>query len=145
MNFSIIYFLRMPGYDCTKMVMAAQLGKNSGSMITTYANFVYWLTSLHWYCLLLIQPNFCQLDLLLDRFCSRCKEQSQASKNLDLWRRLPEVSVIHLSNSVAHKWGPERQPYEPLCSHYASMASGHYTAHIKVGFFNVPYIYFFTS
>ncbi|URE22783.1 ubiquitin carboxyl-terminal hydrolase, partial [Musa troglodytarum] len=92
-------------------------------------------------------------------YCPRCKEQRQASKKLDLWR-LPEVLVIHLkrfsfsrstkhkletfvnfpihdldlTNYVAHKKGSQRQIYElyALSNHYGSMASGHYTAHIKV-------------
>ena len=106
--------------------------------------------------------------VLLDRYCPRCKEQRQASKKLDLWR-LPEVLVIHLkrfsfsrstkhkletfvnfpihdldlTNYVAHKRGPERQLYElyALSNHYGSMASGHYTAHIKVGFLNVSHLF----
>ncbi|URE22782.1 ubiquitin carboxyl-terminal hydrolase [Musa troglodytarum] len=92
-------------------------------------------------------------------YCPRCKEQRQASKKLDLWR-LPEVLVIHLkrfsfsrstkhkletfvnfpihdldlTNYVAHKKGSQRQIYElyALSNHYGSMASGHYTAHIKL-------------
>ncbi|XP_042451811.1 ubiquitin carboxyl-terminal hydrolase 5 isoform X1 [Zingiber officinale] len=92
-------------------------------------------------------------------YCPSCKEQRQASKKLDLWR-LPEVLVIHLkrfsfsrstkhkletfvnfpihdldlTNYVAHKKGSQRQMYElyALSNHYGSMASGHYTAHIKL-------------
>lgn len=95
------------------------------------------------------------------RFCPRCKEQRQASKKLDLWR-LPDVLVIHLkrfsfsrstkhkletfvdfpihnldlTNYVANKRSSHRQSYElyALSNHYGSMASGHYTAHIKVCF-----------
>ncbi|XP_074568079.1 ubiquitin carboxyl-terminal hydrolase 5 isoform X2 [Curcuma longa] len=91
-------------------------------------------------------------------YCPSCKEQRQASKKLDLWR-LPEVLVIHLkrfsfsrstkhkletfvnfpihdldlTNYVAHKKGSQPQIYElyALSNHYGSMASGHYTAHIK--------------
>lgn len=103
-----------------------------------------------------------------DRYCPRCKEQRQASKKLDLWR-LPEVLVIHLkrfsfsrstkhkletfvnfpihdldlTNYIAHKRGPERQLYElyALSNHYGGMASGHYTAHIKVCFLNASHIF----
>ncbi|CAA6664080.1 unnamed protein product [Spirodela intermedia] len=92
-------------------------------------------------------------------YCPRCKEQRQASKKLDLWR-LPEVLVIHLkrfsysrsnkhkletfinfpihdfdlTNYVANKDSSQRQLYElyALSNHYGSMASGHYTAHIKL-------------
>ncbi|MQL85326.1 hypothetical protein Taro_017852, partial [Colocasia esculenta] len=92
-------------------------------------------------------------------YCPRCKEQRQASKKLDLWR-LPEVLVIHLkrfsysrSNKhkletfvnfpihdfdltkyVANRNSSQRQLYElyALSNHYGSMASGHYTAHIKL-------------
>uniref|UniRef100_A0A1D1YQS4 Ubiquitin carboxyl-terminal hydrolase n=3 Tax=Anthurium amnicola TaxID=1678845 RepID=A0A1D1YQS4_9ARAE len=92
-------------------------------------------------------------------YCPRCKEQRQASKKLDLWR-LPEVLVIHLkrfsysrsnkhkletfvnfpihdfdlTNYVANKHSSQRQLYElyALSNHYGSMASGHYTAHIKL-------------
>ncbi|XP_078441070.1 ubiquitin-specific protease 5 [Wolffia australiana] len=91
-------------------------------------------------------------------YCPRCKEQRQASKKLDLWR-LPEVLVIHLkrfsySRSNKHKLETfinfpihdfdltnyvakdqsQRQLYElyALSNHYGSMASGHYTAHIKL-------------
>ncbi|RZR84479.1 hypothetical protein BHM03_00011352 [Ensete ventricosum] len=93
-------------------------------------------------------------------YCPRCKEQRQASKKLDLWR-LPEVLVIHLkrfsfsrstkhkletfvnfpihdldlTNYVAHKKGsPQIYELYALSNHYGSMASGHYTAHIKVTF-----------
>jgi uncharacterized UBP type Zn finger protein len=93
------------------------------------------------------------------RYCPRCKEQRQASKKLDLWR-LPDVLVIHLkrfsfsrstkqkletfvnfpihdldlTNYIANKKSSERQIYElyAVSNHYGSMASGHYTAHIKV-------------
>ncbi|CAO2144099.1 unnamed protein product [Urochloa humidicola] len=92
-------------------------------------------------------------------YCPRCKEQRQASKKLDLWR-LPEVLVIHLkrfsfsrstkqkleafvnfpihnldlTNYIANKKSSERQVYElyAVSNHYGSMASGHYTAHIKL-------------
>ncbi|KAH7683092.1 ubiquitin carboxyl-terminal hydrolase 4/11/15 protein [Dioscorea alata] len=92
-------------------------------------------------------------------YCPRCKEQRQASKKLDLWR-LPEVLVIHLkrfsfsrstkhkletfvnfpihdfdlTNYVANKNSSQRQLYElyALSNHYGNMASGHYTAHIKM-------------
>ncbi|XP_010929801.2 ubiquitin carboxyl-terminal hydrolase 5 isoform X1 [Elaeis guineensis] len=92
-------------------------------------------------------------------YCPKCKEQRQASKKLDLWR-LPEVLVIHLkrfsfsrstkhkletfvnfpihdldlTNYVANKNSSQRQIYElyALSNHYGSMASGHYTAHIKL-------------
>ncbi|TVU25493.1 hypothetical protein EJB05_27992 [Eragrostis curvula] len=92
-------------------------------------------------------------------YCPRCKEQRQASKKLDLWR-LPEVLVIHLkrfsfsrstkqkletfvnfpihdldlTNYIANKKSSERQIYElyAVSNHYGSMASGHYTAHIKL-------------
>ncbi|XP_072955220.1 ubiquitin carboxyl-terminal hydrolase 5 [Typha angustifolia] len=92
-------------------------------------------------------------------YCPRCKEQTQASKKLDLWR-LPQVLVIHLkrfsfsrstkhkletfvnfpihdldlTNYVANKKNSHRQIYElyALSNHYGSMASGHYTAHIKL-------------
>ncbi|KAG0459822.1 hypothetical protein HPP92_022950 [Vanilla planifolia] len=92
-------------------------------------------------------------------FCPSCKEQRQASKKLDLWR-LPEVLVIHLkrfsfsrstkqkletfvnfpvydldlTNYVANRSRSQRQIYElyALSNHYGSMASGHYTAHIKL-------------
>ncbi|PUZ44790.1 hypothetical protein GQ55_8G152100 [Panicum hallii var. hallii] len=92
-------------------------------------------------------------------YCPRCKEQRQASKKLDLWR-LPEVLVIHLkrfsfsrstkqkletfvnfpihdldlTNYIANKKSSERQMYElyAVSNHYGSMASGHYTAHIKL-------------
>ncbi|KAJ8475633.1 hypothetical protein OPV22_019360 [Ensete ventricosum] len=91
-------------------------------------------------------------------YCPRCKEQRQASKKLDLWR-LPEVLVIHLkrfsfsrstkhkletfvnfpihdldlTNYVAHKKGsPQIYELYALSNHYGSMASGHYTAHIKL-------------
>ncbi|KAJ6801470.1 ubiquitin carboxyl-terminal hydrolase 5 [Iris pallida] len=92
-------------------------------------------------------------------YCPRCKEQRQACKKLDLWR-LPDVLVIHLkrfsfsrstkhkletfvnfpihdfdlTNYVAHKNNSQRQLYElyALSNHYGSMASGHYTAHIKL-------------
>ncbi|RWW35144.1 hypothetical protein GW17_00000060 [Ensete ventricosum] len=94
------------------------------------------------------------------KYCPRCKEQRQASKKLDLWR-LPEVLVIHLkrfsfsrstkhkletfvnfpihdldlTNYVAHKKGsPQIYELYALSNHYGSMASGHYTAHIKVTF-----------
>ncbi|KAL5203880.1 hypothetical protein ABZP36_008751 [Zizania latifolia] len=91
-------------------------------------------------------------------YCPRCKEQRQASKKLDLWR-LPEVLVIHLkrfsfsrstkqkletfvnfpvhdfdlTNYIANKCS-ERQIYElyAVSNHYGSMASGHYTAYIKL-------------
>ncbi|KAJ3701575.1 hypothetical protein LUZ61_005280 [Rhynchospora tenuis] len=92
-------------------------------------------------------------------YCPRCKEQRQASKKLDLWR-LPDVLVIHLkrfsfsrstkhkletyvdfpvhnldlTNYVANKRSPHCKIYElyALSNHYGSMASGHYTAHIKL-------------
>lgn len=91
-------------------------------------------------------------------YCPRCKEQRQASKKLDLWR-LPEVLVIHLkrfsfSRSTKHKLETfvnfpihdldltnyiankisQRQTYElyAVSNHYGSMASGHYTAYIKL-------------
>ncbi|KAJ1275321.1 hypothetical protein BS78_05G127000 [Paspalum vaginatum] len=92
-------------------------------------------------------------------YCPRCKQQRQASKKLDLWR-LPEVLVIHLkrfsfsrstkqkletfvnfpihgldlTNYIANKKSSERQIYElyAVSNHYGSMASGHYTAHIKL-------------
>ncbi|XP_020575010.1 ubiquitin carboxyl-terminal hydrolase 5 isoform X2 [Phalaenopsis equestris] len=92
-------------------------------------------------------------------FCPKCKEQRQASKKLDLWR-LPEVLVIHLkrfsfsrstkqkletfvnfpihdfdlTDYLANKGNSQRQTYElyALSNHYGSMASGHYTAHIKL-------------
>ncbi|CAD6257147.1 unnamed protein product [Miscanthus lutarioriparius] len=92
-------------------------------------------------------------------YCPRCKEQRQASKKLDLWR-LPEVLVIHLkrfsfsrstkqkletfvnfpihdldlTNYIANKKSSERQIYElyAVSNHYGNMASGHYTAHIKL-------------
>ncbi|KAG8090764.1 hypothetical protein GUJ93_ZPchr0011g27883 [Zizania palustris] len=92
-------------------------------------------------------------------YCPRCKEQRQASKKLDLWR-LPEVLVIHLkrfsfsrstkqkletfvnfpihdfdlTNYIANKKSSERQIYElyAVSNHYGSMASGHYTAYIKL-------------
>ncbi|XP_020111526.1 ubiquitin carboxyl-terminal hydrolase 5 isoform X2 [Ananas comosus] len=92
-------------------------------------------------------------------YCPRCKEQRQASKKLDLWR-LPEVLVIHLkrfsfsrstkhkletfinfpihdldlTNYVANKKSPQCQIYQlyALINHYGSMASGHYTSHIKL-------------
>ncbi|PKU81052.1 ubiquitin carboxyl-terminal hydrolase 5 [Dendrobium catenatum] len=92
-------------------------------------------------------------------FCPKCKEQRQASKKLDLWR-LPEVLVIHLkrfsfsrstkqkletfvnfpihdldlTDYLANKSNSQRQTYElyALSNHYGSMASGHYTAHIKL-------------
>lgn len=92
-------------------------------------------------------------------YCPRCKERRQASKKLDLWR-LPEVLVIHLkrfsfsrstkhkletfvnfpihdldlTNYVACKSSTQRQLYElyALSNHYGSMASGHYTAYIKL-------------
>lgn len=92
-------------------------------------------------------------------FCPKCKERRQASKKLDLWR-LPEVLVIHLkrfsfsrstkqkletfvnfpihdldlTEYVANKSSSQRQTYDlyALSNHYGSMASGHYTAHIKL-------------
>lgn len=92
-------------------------------------------------------------------YCPRCKEQRQASKKLDLWR-LPEVLVIHLkrfsfsrstkhkletfvnfpihdldlTNYIANKKISQRQIYElyAVSNHYGSMASGHYTANIKL-------------
>ncbi|KAK3118773.1 hypothetical protein QOZ80_9BG0707130 [Eleusine coracana subsp. coracana] len=92
-------------------------------------------------------------------YCPRCKEQRQASKKLDLWR-LPDVLVIHLkrfsfsrstkqkletfvnfpihdldfTNYIANKKSSGRQIYElyAVSNHYGSMASGHYTAHIKL-------------
>ncbi|KAK1585729.1 hypothetical protein QYE76_067043 [Lolium multiflorum] len=91
-------------------------------------------------------------------YCPRCKEQRQASKKLDLWR-LPEVLVIHLkrfsfSRSTKHKLETfvnfpihgldltnyiankisQHQIYElyAVSNHYGSMASGHYTAYIKL-------------
>ena len=101
------------------------------------------------------------------RYCPRCKEQRQASKKLDLWR-LPEVLVIHLkrfsfsrstkhkletfvnfpihdfdlTNYVANKNSSQRQLYElyALSNHYGNMASGHYTAHIKVSYWFLQYI-----
>ncbi|KAJ3671901.1 hypothetical protein LUZ60_007980 [Juncus effusus] len=91
--------------------------------------------------------------------CPRCKEQRQASKKLDLWR-LPDVLVIHLkrfsfsrstkhkletfvnfpiygldlTNYVANKKSSQGLVYDlyALSNHYGSMASGHYTAHIKL-------------
>lgn len=49
------------------------------------------------------------------------------------------IHELDLTNYVAHKRGPERQLYElyALCNHYGSMASGHYTAHIKVRFLDI--------
>lgn len=101
------------------------------------------------------------IDAINLRYCPRCKEQRQASKKLDLWR-LPEVLVIHLkrfsfsrstkhkletfinfpihdldlTNYVANKKSPQCQIYQlyALINHYGSMASGHYTSHIKVRF-----------
>ncbi|XP_062181990.1 ubiquitin carboxyl-terminal hydrolase 5-like isoform X2 [Phragmites australis] len=92
-------------------------------------------------------------------YCPRCKEQRQASKKLDLWR-LPEVLVIHLkrfsfsrstrqkleifvnfpihnfdlTRYIANKKSSHRQIYElyAVSNHYGSMASGHYTAFIKL-------------
>ncbi|PKA49629.1 Ubiquitin carboxyl-terminal hydrolase 5 [Apostasia shenzhenica] len=92
-------------------------------------------------------------------FCPKCKEQRQASKKLDLWR-LPEVLAIHLkrfsfsrstkqkletfvnfpihdldlTDYVADKSSSQRQMYDlyAVSNHYGSMASGHYTAHIKL-------------
>ncbi|XP_062197041.1 ubiquitin carboxyl-terminal hydrolase 5-like isoform X2 [Phragmites australis] len=92
-------------------------------------------------------------------YCPRCKEQRQASKKLDLWR-LPEVLVIHLkrfsfsrstkhkletfvnfpihnldlTHYIANKKSSHRQIYElyAVSNHYGSMASGHYTAFIKL-------------
>jgi len=53
------------------------------------------------------------------------------------------IHDLDLTNYVAHKRGPERQLYElyALSNHYGSMASGHYTAHIKVGFLNVSHLF----
>ncbi|KAL6593371.1 hypothetical protein ACP70R_049026 [Stipagrostis hirtigluma subsp. patula] len=92
-------------------------------------------------------------------YCPSCKAQRQASKKLDLWR-LPEVLVIHLkrfsfsrstkqkletfvnfpihdldlTHYIANKKSSHRQIYElyAVSNHYGSMASGHYTAHIKL-------------
>lgn len=91
-------------------------------------------------------------------YCPRCKEQRQASKKLDLWR-LPEVLVIHLkrfsfSRSTKHKLEtfvnfpihdldltnyiankisqPRLYELYAVSNHYGSMASGHYTAYIKL-------------
>ncbi|CAM0873691.1 unnamed protein product [Alopecurus aequalis] len=91
-------------------------------------------------------------------YCPRCKDQRQASKKLDLWR-LPEVLVIHLkrfsfSRSTKHKLEtfvnfpihdldltnyiankicqPGMYELYAVSNHYGSMASGHYTAYIKL-------------